>query len=130
MYCPQCRTEYRDGFYECADCRVPLVAELPPKPVEEHDLRVVTVLETGDTLALRLAEAALEEAGIEYLVVSDDALRQCFRGAFGLNPDMVPYQTCRIQVALEQEAEARAILEPLQHPSPAAGAETEPDEGP
>ena len=129
MYCPQCRTEYRDGFYECADCRVPLVAELPPKPVEEHDLRVVTVLQTEDTFALRLAEGALEDAGIEYLVSSQDELRQAFRGIFGLNPDQAPYQTCRIQVAAEQEAEARAILEPLEHPSPVA-AETDPDEAP
>ena len=129
MYCPQCRIEYRDGFYECADCLVPLVAELPLKPVEEHDLRVVTVLETEDTVALRLAEAALEEAGIEYLVSSDEPLRQCFRGGFGLSPDMVPYQTCRIQVAPEQEAEARVILEPLEHPSPDADAEADPDDG-
>jgi hypothetical protein len=29
MVCPQCRTEYRPGFAECADCRVPLVDALP-----------------------------------------------------------------------------------------------------
>ena len=119
MYCPQCRAEYRDGFYRCSDCQIPLVNELPPaEPHELNDLNVVTVLETEDSVALQLAQAALEEAGIEYLVDSAEPLRQCFRGGFGLTPDMVPYQTCRVQVAAEHEAEARAILEPLQNPEP------------
>ena len=26
MYCPECRCEYRDGFAECSDCHVPLLA--------------------------------------------------------------------------------------------------------
>jgi uncharacterized RDD family membrane protein YckC len=30
VYCPKCRAEYRDGFTECSDCRVPLIAERPP----------------------------------------------------------------------------------------------------
>jgi hypothetical protein len=25
MFCPLCQSEYRDGFTECSDCRVPLV---------------------------------------------------------------------------------------------------------
>jgi len=28
MYCPKCKYEYRDGFFECPDCKVPLVAML------------------------------------------------------------------------------------------------------
>lgn len=30
MICPQCHTEYRQGFTRCADCEVELVAEAPP----------------------------------------------------------------------------------------------------
>jgi hypothetical protein len=59
-------TEYRDGFFECADCRVPLAAGLPPSPVKEHGLQLVTVLETRDTFGLSLAKASLDEAGIDY----------------------------------------------------------------
>jgi hypothetical protein len=29
MFCPHCRTEYREGFTICADCRIPLVTSLP-----------------------------------------------------------------------------------------------------
>lgn len=32
MLCPQCRAEYRDGFTVCADCEIPLVAQLPVPP--------------------------------------------------------------------------------------------------
>ncbi len=127
MYCPRCRTEYREGVSECADCGAPLVAELPKVAEEAHDLELVTVLETEDSVALGLAKAALEEAGIEYLVSSNEELRQFIRGGFGMNPDQVPYQTCRIQVAAESEVEARALLEPLAHPDLSAAAEEPPD---
>lgn len=29
MYCTSCRSEYREGYTECADCKVPLVESLP-----------------------------------------------------------------------------------------------------
>ncbi len=32
MICPQCKAEYRPGFTVCADCEVPLVAQLPTPP--------------------------------------------------------------------------------------------------
>jgi len=25
MFCPKCKVEYREGFFMCADCQVPLV---------------------------------------------------------------------------------------------------------
>jgi hypothetical protein len=37
MFCPKCRTEYRKGFYTCADCEIPLVAELPPELSTSQD---------------------------------------------------------------------------------------------
>jgi hypothetical protein len=30
MFCPICKSEYREGFFECADCNIQLVKELPP----------------------------------------------------------------------------------------------------
>ena len=34
MICPNCRGEYRDGFIECADCKIPLVEEIIEEEVE------------------------------------------------------------------------------------------------
>jgi hypothetical protein len=32
MICPQCKAQYRDGFYKCADCGIDLIPALPPEP--------------------------------------------------------------------------------------------------
>ncbi|MGA2326756.1 MAG: DUF2007 domain-containing protein [Bryobacteraceae bacterium] len=130
MYCPECLTEYRDGFFECADCRVPLAAGLPPKLPEQHDLELVTVLETHDGFALSLAKASLEEAGIEYLLSGDDPRYIAgFPGAFGVGETPLCSCSVRIQVASESEAEARVLLEPLRNPDPAPGLEAESEPG-
>ena len=31
-WCPHCKTEYRNGFTQCADCGAPLVEQLPEEP--------------------------------------------------------------------------------------------------
>jgi hypothetical protein len=47
MFCPKCKSEYRDGFYKCADCGADLVAEQPPDLVEE--VRYVDLVEVYST---------------------------------------------------------------------------------
>jgi len=44
MICPQCETEYREGFATCADCKVPLVCELPAdeESSPEEDKKQIT----------------------------------------------------------------------------------------
>jgi hypothetical protein len=71
LFCPQCRTEYVEGVYECADCRIPLVYELPagiqvsPVPVDPGS-NLVAVMETGDSYDFLTAANALRDAGIPY----------------------------------------------------------------
>lgn len=83
---------------------------------------LVTVLEVPDSFALRLATTALDDAGIAYVVSGDDP--RYFRGfhatlGFGETP-MSPMNKChsQIQVAREDEADARELLEPLANPDP------------
>ena len=42
-WCPKCKSEYREGFTECAACHVPLVDELP----EEDETRVQDTVQAG-----------------------------------------------------------------------------------
>jgi hypothetical protein len=65
MYCPECGGEYRDGFFQCADCGVTLVEE-PPKPKTLPDLELVTVFETADPAELAFMESVLLDAGIPF----------------------------------------------------------------
>jgi hypothetical protein len=69
MYCPQCRSEYRQGFTRCSDCDVDLVAELPRDEAHD-DPNLVKVYETGDAALIPLIESLLEDAKIEYEVTN------------------------------------------------------------
>ena len=88
--------------------------------MEDQNPDLVTVLETKDTFALALARSALEDAGINYLVNGDDPryfpIYEGVVGVPGIGQTPLWKCSCRIQVARESEAEARALLEPLQNP--------------
>ena len=88
MYCPQCLAEYREEFTECADCHVPLAAGPLPQPKRQPEVEFVTVLETRDPVALNLAKASLEEAGIEYLIASGEGASALMGLAY--YPDSLP----------------------------------------
>jgi rubrerythrin len=66
MWCPACKAEYEAGIRECADCRIPLVAELPPEAAEaENDGdRWGLAEEFTDEIQAQLAEGLLIENGI------------------------------------------------------------------
>jgi hypothetical protein len=73
MFCPECKTEYREGFYECADCGVPLVDVLPKEEEdkilfgETADADGLTmVFQTADNHDFITAAKILEDAGIPY----------------------------------------------------------------
>lgn len=68
MFCPQCRTEYREGFTVCADCQVDLVAELAPEPefVEYEE-----ILATYNPADIAVIKSLLESEGITYYFKGD-----------------------------------------------------------
>jgi len=105
VYCPQCQAEYRDGFAECSDCHVPLLAGAPPEEPDPFDpnLDLVVVLETNDRVQLALARGLLEDAGIPLYVLGQIAnLIQ--------DVDAFLHKWVRLQVPRDREAEAREIL--------------------
>ena len=72
MFCPKCKAEYREGFTECADCNIPLVADLqeaPEQPPGEYDyVEVLTASNQDDIATFKLI---LESAEIPYVVHGD-----------------------------------------------------------
>ena len=116
MYCPQCSTEYRDGFTECSDCRVALVSGRPPAPpATEHEINLVTVLASSDPFAVNLAKATLDDAGIEFTEAGDDPDERRLTG-------MAPAGASAAQILVDANIadQARELLEPILHPEPIA----------
>ena len=75
-------------------------------------MELVTVLETRDTFAVKLAKAALEDTGIECELKEerwDLQLPGIFGGA-GIGETPLWKSFCQIKVAPEFEDEARALL--------------------
>jgi hypothetical protein len=112
VYCPQCQVEYREGFTECADCHIPLLAGPPPE--EQPDpfdpgMDVVVVLETNDPVQLAMAKGLLEEAGMPFNRLGQIA-------TLVSDVDGFVHKWVRIQVPRDREAEALELLEPLLHP--------------
>ena len=102
MFCPKCGAEYRDGFYECSDCHVNLVWELPPEP-ENMPVELVTVVKVENLVHLALVESILEEAGIPFAVK-------------GLTSDPIVLSNqvdAEVQVDREDEQEAKRLLAEL-----------------
>jgi hypothetical protein len=109
VYCPQCRCEYRDGFTECSDCQVTLLAGTPPQePVDRFDptLDLVVVLETNDRIQLAFAKGLLEEAGIPFFILGQIA-------TLIQDVDGFLHKWVRVQVPRDREAEARELMEEL-----------------
>ena len=107
MFCPDCGTEYREGFYECADCKVPLVWELPPEPEPTVDTtELVTVLETYDPTLIAVAKSLLQAVGLRCVVLGE-GLRY-----------VAPI---RLQVESRREEEARGLLSEMDEDFPADG---------
>ena len=114
MYCPRCLTGYPAGVSACARCGALLVAELPPHQGTENREELVTVLVIEDSFGLKLATAALDEAGIGYAVAGDDpGYLPGLAGTAGIGE--IPLWKCRylIQVAAADEDRTREVLEPL-----------------
>jgi|SRR5689334_5228465 len=82
MWCPSCRSEYREGFAVCADCGATLVAALAPLPKRTHEHATphgpflprddVVELTTTSAAEARVIAARLQSSGIAAAVFGDE----------------------------------------------------------
>ena len=106
MFCPQCGSEYRLGFTECAFCHVELVEALEEEPQSEEpeghsDWHFDTMSEVVDVSSERPHRAPEDDAvGGPWVVVAEHVM----------NTGLVPVDAPSIQLlALESELQAQGI---------------------
>ena len=103
MICPKCKSEYRAGFTQCADCGVALVERLPLAAVPTLDHSELVVAETyANELEAAVARTALDAAGIDSMLRSDDS--------GGEAPAMQLSRGIQILVMPTDAEDARAVL--------------------
>ena len=103
MFCPECRTEYREGFTVCADCGTTLVPELPPEPpteISSEGIDFEEVLGFMDEGVVAIVKSLLDEEGIDYYIV----------GEFSVSKG--PNQ--KLMVRKDQAERAREVLKDLE----------------
>ncbi len=114
MICPECGSEYREGYTQCADCAVPLVEPEPEEP-GEPDVELVKVFSATNAAVLPLVESVLIDAEIEFMTKSDGLQDLFALGRFGLGSNNL-IGPAEIWVRKDDEAEARALIEMLDEP--------------
>lgn len=74
MFCPQCGTDYKDGFYICSDCQVPLISEEEFRELEDkrrmeekksRDMATVEVYRVQGEVEADIIKSLLAASGIE-----------------------------------------------------------------
>ena len=64
MFCPVCKSEYREGFTKCSDCGVDLVKHLPDDSGGSRSSDLAVAWRGSDPSAYSAALAALQDAEI------------------------------------------------------------------
>ncbi len=70
MFCPICKSEYRDGFTRCSDCDADLVSNLQSSSHESSELFAKLVWSGADHFKFAGVKAVLEEASIPFTVAT------------------------------------------------------------
>lgn len=101
MFCPKCRTEYRQGFYVCSDCKSDLVDELPPENKPEF-IDYVELFGTYNSLDVALIKSILDSEGITYYFNPDNFMN--------VSPLTLP---AKLMVKKDEAKKAKEILKGL-----------------
>ena len=100
MFCPECKAEYREGFYECAECKVPLIDELPPEPEVEYIEyeKVHTAFNLSDVAIIK---SLLDSENVTYYIQGEHIILH------------YPHGPARVMVKKDQVELAKEILKDL-----------------
>jgi hypothetical protein len=102
MFCPKCKSEYREGFYKCADCDVYLVDVLPPEQTDNlGNVEFVEVFSTYSQGDIVFVKSVLDGEGITYFFQGEISARMITAGA------------SRLMVATDDADRAREILQEM-----------------
>ena len=104
MICPECDSEYREGFTRCSDCDVDLVEALEGDP----DVELVRVYSGSNPAIVPLVESLLDDAGIAFMK-KFDGVQDFFAAGrlLGMNQVVGPVE---FWVRADDEEQARALL--------------------
>jgi len=103
MFCPKCKSEYREGFYKCADCGSDLVAEQSPEIIEEVSyVDLVEVYSTYQQSDIAFIKSVFDGEGITYFFEGESSIMLVAGGAYA-----------RLLVKAEEVQRARDILQEL-----------------
>jgi hypothetical protein len=103
MFCPKCKSEYREGFYKCANCDVYLVSELPRMSADDvSGDEFVEVFSTYNQGDIAFIKSVLDGEGITYFFHGENAARMITFGTYA-----------RLMVTAAEADRAREILQEL-----------------
>ncbi len=114
-WCPNCKTEYREGITHCADCKTELVAEYKDVVLKNATAMLVQV-ETGQQDFVEklqsfleysgITSATLEEEGFTGVYVAPEDLnkaKKCFKAFYSVETEKVVQQAAEAAFMKGQE---------------------------
>jgi Putative prokaryotic signal transducing protein len=103
MFCPKCKSEYREGFYKCADCGVDLVYGQPPEPEDGVNyVEMVEIFSTYNQGDIAFIKSVLDGEDIHYFFSGENTLMMIAAGAYA-----------RLLVQADHAERAKEILQDL-----------------
>ncbi|MGB3221525.1 MAG: DUF2007 domain-containing protein [Desulforhopalus sp.] len=70
MFCPKCKSEYRDGFKQCKECQLDLVPRLETEEFEDDDVLIELTSGIQQT-AIGVIKSILDAEGIKYTIFDE-----------------------------------------------------------
>ncbi|HOQ80028.1 MAG TPA: DUF2007 domain-containing protein [Candidatus Cloacimonadota bacterium] len=113
MFCPKCKSEYKEGIKVCKKCQIKLVDSLDAQTETVYEYQdLVSVYRPDDAGTMAIAKSLLENEGIKYFV-KNERLQELFGvGRFGSGYNAI-FGPEIIQVAPEDAEQAKEILQDL-----------------